>query len=203
MRIVAKGKHTLAALALPVLWTVVAPVAPAEETGGRCRVAPLQPPDLFIAAGSFEAESYPVLALGWWQGSRWPAGSSSRPRFPVPTLLLADDGGTFFWASPAAVRVVEEGYCAAGSAAGEAGFYVFPREAERRGGRIGSSLGPAVTGIFRRGENRVLEVVCPLVTEGQPPNPQSSRAARPYFLVADDAGRITALYFDELLFVRE
>jgi hypothetical protein len=198
-RVIQPGRMLIVFTVLLVFFAGAGPAARAEETGGRCRVAPLQPPDLFLAAGSFTAESYAVLACGWWQGSRWPEGSSSRPRFPVPTLLIADDTGTFFWASPAAVRVVEEGR----SNAGLAGFTVFPREAERFGGRVPASLGPAVTGTFRRGENRVLEVVCPLVTEGQHPNPQSSRAARPYFLVADDHGIIVALYFDELLLVRE
>jgi hypothetical protein len=192
-------KSLLVIAALILLWAASAPAARAEEAGGRLRVAPIKPPDLFLAAGSFEADSYPVLALGWWQGSRWPEGSGSRPRFPVPTLLIADDAGDFFWVSPASVRVVEEGRCDTG----EAGFYVFPREAESLAGLVRSSLGPAVTGTFLKGENRVLRVVCPLVAEGQLPGRQSNRAERPYFLVADDQGRITALYFDELLFVRE
>jgi hypothetical protein len=194
-----RGLMALAVLILLGAASTAPPAVEAQAAGGRLRVAPLRPLEPFLTQGSFEAESYPVLARGWWRGSCWPPGSASRPRFPVPTLLIADDAGVFFWVSPASLKVVENG-----SLTGEkAGFYVAPLKAVSWGGRVPSSLGPAVTGIFEKGENRVLEVVCPLVTESRPLEPTSSRAARPYFLVADDAGRITALYFDELRFVRE
>jgi len=197
-----RGLLVLALLILIAAAAAAPPAVPAQESkesSGRLRVAPADPLDPFLAEGDFKADSYAVLARGWWRGSRWPAGSASRPRFPVPTLLIADDAGAFFWVSPASLRVVEAGPLSDKTVA----FYVFPRQAETWGGRVTSSLGPAVTGIFEKGENRVLEVVCPLVSENRPLEPMSSRAARPYFLVADDAGRITALYFDELRFVRE
>jgi hypothetical protein len=190
-------------IAAAAMYPQAVPAQESKESSGRLRVAPADPLDPFLAEGDFKADSYAVLARGWWRGSRWPAGSASRPRFPVPTLLIADDAGAFFWVSPASLRVVEAGPLSDKTAAEDAGFFVFPRQAETWGGRVPSSLGPAVTGIFEKGENRVLEVICPLVTENRPLEPMSSRAARPYFLVADDAGRITALYFDELRFVRE
>jgi len=146
------------------------------------------------AKGVFLKDSYPVLATDWWcQGFLYQTDKQSV--WGYPTLLIADDTGTFFWVNTSEVEIAEVGE-------GEIGFrkfYVFPQEVENDRGIVLSSLGPSQRGIFLRGENLVHKLV---VRERYSGMTKGQQLLRPYFIVEDDEHKLLLLYVDEVKFVR-